>query len=117
MKHVRQISNLLARVAKIMNLRWLKDTYIICSYNRGYWIKWQKKSQKDTVYFQPEDNHGKKYSQREKVKKNITSSNTSLKWLFFLSEDVETLGKNGGASTSILAHSPKSKLSIMLDRI
>ena len=30
MKHVRQISNLVARVAKIMNLRWLKDNYITC---------------------------------------------------------------------------------------
>ena len=27
-----------ARVAKIMD-SWLKDTYILCSYSRGYWIK------------------------------------------------------------------------------
>ena len=27
-----------ARVAKIMD-SWLKDTYLLCSYSRGYWIK------------------------------------------------------------------------------
>ena len=113
MKHVRQISNLVARVAKIMNLRWLKDTYIICSYNRDYWIKWQKKSQKKTQCI---SSHRIIIEEKYKTKKNNKFEH-EFKMTFFLSEDVETLGKNGGASTSILAHSPKSKLSIMLDRI
>ena len=54
--------------------------------------------------------------EKYKTKKNNKFEH-EFKMTFFLSEDVETLGKNGGASTSILAHSPKSKLSIMLDRI
>ena len=56
----------------------------------------------------------KKYSQREKVKKKRNKFEHEYKMTFFLSEDVETLGKNGGA---ILAHFPKSKVSIMLNRI
>ena len=44
----------LAKVAKIME-SWFKHTYIVSSYSRGYWIKWQKKSQKDALNFQPED--------------------------------------------------------------
>ena len=45
----------LARVAEIM-ASWLKKTYIVSSYIRGYQIKQQKESPKDAVYFQPEDN-------------------------------------------------------------
>ena len=36
---------------------WLKETYIVSSYSRGYRIKQQRESQKDAVYFQPEGNH------------------------------------------------------------
>ena len=43
-----------ARVAEVMD-SWIKDTHIICSYSRGHRIKLQKKSQIDTVYFQPKD--------------------------------------------------------------
>ena len=46
----------LAGVVKIMG-SWLKETYTISSYSRGYRIKQQKESQKDAVYFQPEDDH------------------------------------------------------------
>ena len=35
----------------------LEDIHIICSYARRYRLKWQKISEKDVVYFQPEDNH------------------------------------------------------------
>ena len=55
--------------------------------------------------------------EKYKIKKKHNKFEHEFKMTFFLSEDVETLGKNDGASTSILAHFPKSKLSIMLNRI
>ena len=59
----------LARVGKIMG-GWLKETYTISSYSRGYRIKSQKESQKDAVYFQPEDNHETIIAKRRKVLRN-----------------------------------------------
>ena len=59
----------LARVAKIMG-SWLKETYTISSYSRGYRIKQQKESQKDAVYSQPEDNHETITAKRGNVLRN-----------------------------------------------
>ena len=50
---------------------WLKDNYIRSNYSRGYRIKQQKKSQKDAVYFQPEDDHDAIIAKREKVLKKV----------------------------------------------
>ena len=47
----------------------LEDIYIICSYTRGYQIKQQKISEKDILYFQPEDNH--ETSQKRKSFKKL----------------------------------------------
>ena len=43
----------------------------------------RKKSEKDVVYFQPEENHKTRIAKSEKVL-NITGSNTSWKLVFFL---------------------------------
>ena len=69
----------------------------MCCYNKGYRIK---KSQNDAVYFQPEDNHETRTAKREKGFKNygfkhelkITFLFNFLRW----TEEVETLGTNGG---------------------
>ena len=58
----------------------LGDIHLICSYSRGYRIK---KSEKDVVYFQPEENHKTRIAKSEKVL-NITGSKTSWKLVFFL---------------------------------
>ena len=64
-----------ARVAKIMD-SWLTYNYIICSYSRDYQIMLQKKSQKDALFFQPNDNHETRVAKREKVKKITGLSNS-----------------------------------------
>lgn len=43
----------------------LKDTHIICTYSRGYWIKLPKRSQKDAVYFRAENNHETKEKEKK----------------------------------------------------
>ena len=58
----------------------LGDIHLICSYSRGYRIK---QSEKDVVFFQPEENHKTRIAKSEKVL-NITGSKTSWKLVFFL---------------------------------
>ena len=45
-----------------------EDIHIICGYTRGYRIKEQKISEKEVVYFQPEDNH-ETIAESQKLKK------------------------------------------------
>ena len=59
----------LAGVVKIMG-SWLKETSTISSYSRGYRIKQQKESQKNAVYFQPEDDHETIIAKRGNVLRN-----------------------------------------------
>ena len=49
---------------------WLKETRIISSYSRGYRLKQHKESQRDAVYFQPEDNHETIIAKTGKVLRN-----------------------------------------------
>ena len=61
------------------------------------------KIQTDVVYFQSEDNCKRKLAKKEKVKQS-NRFKQELKMIFLfnflrLSEVVETLGKNGGASS------------------
>ena len=65
----------------IISRFFLEDIHIICGYTRGYRIKQQKISEKEVVYFQPEDNH-ETIAESQKLKNS--GSNTSWKVLFFL---------------------------------
>ena len=65
------------------------------------------KSQKDVVYFQPEDNHEtwNKSSQSEKVFKNYTGSNTSWNYFFFNFQGGWNFGEKRWGKHSYLATS------------
>ena len=73
----------LLKVAGIMD-NWLKDNYIRGSYSRGYRIKQQKKSQKDAVYFQLEDDHDAIIAKREKVLKKVQVQTGVKNYISFL---------------------------------
>ena len=84
---------------------WLKETYTISSYSRGYRIKYQKKSEKNAVYFQSEDNHETIIAKRGKVLRNYRFKHAfSFKFLRE-TEEVETLGKKWWGKQSNLATS------------
>ena len=88
------------------------------SCRRGYWIK-QKNNVKTTscISFQLEVNHETRIAKSGKFKK-ITGSNTRLNYFSFnflrLTEEVEALGKNGGASSHTLKLQEKIKERLIL---